>query len=115
MPYITYPNITGTVSQSLYLEPQGASSNLAFAILSFPSPYLQFFLAFDNSNRLNFQDNLDPERSVQSLDIPKPHYRWAICRTMITSYWGEHLVWVYGNGEPSNRECEMVEVERVFV
>jgi hypothetical protein len=115
LPYITYPNISGTASQSLSLEMQGASSNLAFAILNFPSPFFQTFLAFDNSNKLNYQDNLDPQKSAWSLDTPKPYYRWAICWTMITGYWEEHLVWVYGNGKPSNSECEMVEVVRVFV
>lgn len=112
MPYSSWPNITGTISQALNLEMQGASSNLAFAVLDFGRPA---FLAFDESNRLNYQDRLDSTKSVPSSEVPKPYYRWAICWTLITSYWEEHLVWVYGDGEPSNKECEMVDVRRVFV
>lgn len=123
MPYTEgSTGLPATVSQPLGLELQGASSNMAFAIIQFTESYEYYYLAFDKENKLNYQDSLNkaktgPDEGVVGGDfpVPKAYYSWYVCTTQITSYTEDHLVWVYGDGDPSDKQCEKVDVYRVFI
>lgn len=87
-------------------------SNVAVPLFS-PGTSDVTYVAFDNSNSLNIQGEVD-QGNPPSEDDTHPSYNWYICKTY-RGYSYTTLAWVVGNGLPDNPTCTAVTVERFFV
>lgn len=111
----TFPGL----QQTMLLDSQGASSNLAFGIFG-GSRAGNTLVAFENQGLMNLQDDLDPRNkagngNLRTTGAERAYYRWYLCVNKWWHYQLTHLMWKYGGDGPWDESCEPVDVKRVFV